>query len=348
MPLLLPVPPPGATRATSGSRGRPRSFRLTGPIGFGDSAAMLDSPPGGWRVSALETGFLWLDGGSMFGSVPKPLWARAHPPDERNRIRLAMRCLLLEGHGRRVVVDVGVGDKFPAKLLDIYRVEPAPTLEGALRARGLAPADVTDVVLTHLHFDHAGGATRREGDRLVPAFPNARYHLQRRNLENARDPNPRERASYMPENFEPLAEAGVLELRDGAGSPWPGIELVPAHGHTRGQQLVRVEGEGRIVYFVADLIPTAAHVRIPFVMGYDVAAIETMREKRALLARACREGAWVFLEHDPSVSFARPEADGDDFRWAETEAAEPPETRDGRTVAGAEARAPRPHSPETP
>ena len=274
---------------------------------------------GDWRASAIESGYLWLDGGSMFGSVPKPLWSRTHPPDEKNRIRLAMRCLLLEGRDRRVLVDVGVGDKFSPKLTEIYRLErDAATLERGLAARGLAPGDITDVVLTHLHFDHAAGATRREGGRLVATFPRARYHVQGRNLENARQPNPRERASYMAENFEPLAEAGVLELREGSGSPWPGVELIPAHGHTRGQQLVRVAGAEGVLYFVADLIPTSAHVRIPFVMGYDVAAIETMQEKRTLLDRASREGAWVFLEHDPQVALGRPEADGDDFRWAET------------------------------
>src|SRR5262250_970326 len=134
---------------------------------------------GSWRVTTLETGFLWLDGGSMFGSVPKPLWSRAHPPDERNRIQLAMRCLLLEGHGRRILVDDGIGDKFPPKLIDIYRVDHSEhTLDRSLTSLGLTRADVTDVVLTHLHFDHAAGSTMREGDRLAPAFPRARYYVQ--------------------------------------------------------------------------------------------------------------------------------------------------------------------------
>jgi len=258
----------------------------------------------------------------MFGSVPKPLWSRFHSPDERNRIRLSMRCLLLEGPGRRVLVDDGIGDKLSPKFADIYRVESEPTLAGALAAHGVSPADVTDVVLTHLHFDHAAGSTRRAGERLVPTFPAARYHVQRRNLENARHPNARERASYLPENFEPLAEAGALVLHDGPVMLWPGFELFTAEGHTRGQQLVRVSGAEGTLYFVADLIPTAAHVRVPWVMGYDVAAIETMDEKRRLLERAVRERAWICLEHDPQVALARPEADGDDFRWSETVAAD--------------------------
>jgi len=274
---------------------------------------------GNWTIHTLETGYLWLDGGSMFGSVPKPLWSKTNPPDERNRIQLAMRCLLLIGEGRRILVDDGIGDKFPPKLADIYRVDHSEhSMTGALAALGLSPADITDVVLPHLHFDHAAGSTRREGEKLVPTFPKARYHVQRRNLENARHPNPRERASYMPENFEPLVEAGVLQTWEGPGQPWPGVELITADGHTRGQQLVRVSGPEGAVYFVADLIPTASHVRIPFVMGYDMAAIETMAEKQAMLERAVAERAWVCLEHDPHVAFARPQADGDDFAWGET------------------------------
>jgi len=274
---------------------------------------------GGWTLTPVETGYLWLDGGSMFGSVPKPLWSRTNPPDERNRIRLAMRCLLVEGHGRRILVDDGIGDKFPPKLADIYRIEQdGARLERSLERLGLTVDDVTDVVLTHLHFDHAGGSTRLDGEKLVPRLPRARYLVQRKNWENAMNPNPRERASYLPENFVPLREANALELREGPETPWPGFELVLADGHTRGQQLPRISGPEGVAYFVADLIPTASHVRIPFVMGYDVAAIETMAEKQALLARAVGEGAWICLEHDPSVAWAKPRADGDDFAWAET------------------------------
>lgn len=273
---------------------------------------------GAWTAHTLETGFLWLDGGAMFGSVPKALWSRTNPPDEKNRIRLAMRCLLLEGEGRRILVDDGVGDKFAPRFGEIFRIELEPhTLERSLADLGLTTDDVTDVVLTHLHFDHAGGSTRRAGDRLVPRLPRARYHVQRRNWENALAPNPRERASYLTENFVPLEEAGVLTLWDGPQRPWPGIELFTADGHTRGQQLVRVSGGGETLYFVADLIPTASHVRIPFVMGYDVAAIETMAEKRALLERAAGEGAWICIEHDPVVALARPKVEGDDFAWRE-------------------------------
>jgi glyoxylase-like metal-dependent hydrolase (beta-lactamase superfamily II) len=278
---------------------------------------------GQWNVRTIETGPLWLDGGSMFGSVPKPMWSKSHPADDRNRIQLAMRCLLIEGEGRRVLVDVGAGDKMAPKLVDIYGLDPEPRpLERALQAAGVAAEDVTDVVLTHLHFDHAGGSTRREGDRLVPTLPRARYHLQRKNWDNASAPNPRERASYMPENFQPLMDARVLTLGEGPQTLWPGFELFTADGHTRGQQLLRLEGGGTTLYYVADLIPTRSHVRLPFVMGYDVCAIQTMEEKEAVLDRAAGEGAWICLEHDPQVAFARPRRNGEDFEWAETVAAD--------------------------
>src|SRR5437773_9792696 len=202
---------------------------------------MPSLPLGGWSAHTLETGRLRLDGGAMFGSVPKPVWSRTHPADDRNRITLAMRTLLLEGEGRRILVDTGIGTKFPPKLVDIYAVDHSEhTLERSLAALGLGVEDVTDVVLTHLHFDHAGGSTRRDGDRLLPRLPRARYYVQRRNWETALAPNPRERASYMPENFRPLEEALVLTFWDGPGEPWPGFQIFTAEGHTRGQQLVRI------------------------------------------------------------------------------------------------------------
>jgi glyoxylase-like metal-dependent hydrolase (beta-lactamase superfamily II) len=273
---------------------------------------------GAWSVHTLETGAIRLDGGSMFGSVPKPVWSKSNPADERNRIAMAMRCLLLEGEGRRILVDVGIGDKFPPKLVDIYAVDQSEhSLERSLAALGLGVEDVTDVVLTHLHFDHAGGATHLQGGILTPRLPRAHYYVQRRNWENASRPNLRERASYLPENFVPLMDAGVLRLWDGPQRPWPGIEVFTAEGHTRGQQLLRVSGKEGVLYFVADLIPMASHVRVPFVMGYDMAAVETMVEKRDLLTRACAEGAWICLEHDPLTALGRPRAEGDDFAWAD-------------------------------
>jgi len=272
---------------------------------------------GDWRLDTLDAGHLWLDGGSMFGSVPKPLWSRTNPADERNRIRLAMRCLLLRGHGRTVLVDVGAGDKLSEKLTDIYRLEREPSLVQSLATLGLGPGDITDVILSHLHFDHAGGSTVRTPEGLRPAFPRARWYLQKRNWDNAHHPNLRERASYMLENFDALEESRVLTLWNGRQEPWPGVRVFGADGHTRGLQIIRVQGGGQVAYYVSDLIPTAAHVRIPYVMGYDMAAIETMEEKRSLLAEAVREKAWIVLEHDPDTACGRVQADGDDFGWAD-------------------------------
>jgi glyoxylase-like metal-dependent hydrolase (beta-lactamase superfamily II) len=271
---------------------------------------------GAYKAHTLETGCFRLDGGAMFGVVPKTIWSHTNPADDRNRISLGLRVLLLEGHGRRILVDTGIGHKFPAKLEDIYAVDHSRhTLERSLDALGLEVADITDVVLTHLHFDHAGGGTKKDGDRIVPRLPKARYHVQRRNYENAASPNLREKASYFHENFTPLMEAGVLNLWDGPQSPWPSVSIFTTDGHTHGHQCVRVEDGGQVLYYVADLIPTATHVRVPFVMGYDVEPLRSMAEKAAFLARASDEKAWVCLEHDADVALARPERKGSDFGW---------------------------------
>jgi len=264
----------------------------------------------GYELHTLDSGRFGLDGGAMFGIVPKPLWHRVAPADDRNRIDLATRLLLLRGHGRTILVDTGIGDKFADKERDIYKVDPRAgevdrALDGALAERGVARADVTDVLLTHLHFDHAGGATRRAGDALVPGFPNATYHVQERNLAWARDPSDRDRASYLRPDFDPLAEAGVLETLDGGGEPFPGVHVEPVDGHTFGQQLVRIEGEGRTLLFCGDLVPTAAHVSIPWVMAYDLQPLVTVREKHDFFRRAL-EGEWILvLEHDPEVEAIR-------------------------------------------
>ncbi|MBI4161755.1 MAG: MBL fold metallo-hydrolase [Acidobacteria bacterium] len=245
----------------------------------------------------------------MFGVVPRELWQRTNPPDERNRIEMAMRCLLVRGEGRNVLIDTGIGDKFAAREAEIYKIDHRQwTLAKALRERGLAPEDVTDVVLTHLHFDHAGGATARDGGRLRPAFPNARYHLQEENLKTASRPNLRERRSYLQENFVPLEEAGCLNLHRGEEEILPGIHLLPVSGHTDGQHLVRIEGsDGAAAVFCGDLIPTSSHVPIPWVMGYDLRPLVSMREKEELLSEAVRNDWVLVFEHDPRVAAARVE-----------------------------------------
>lgn len=260
----------------------------------------------GYQVDVVEAGRLRLDGGAMFGIVPRPLWERRCPPDDRNRITLAMRCLLLRGHGRVILVDTGVGDKGDAKFEGIYAVDhDHSTLLGSLGALGVAAADVTDVVLTHLHFDHAGGATVRDGaGRLAPTFPGARYYVQRSQWEWAHE-SQREAASFLSENMDPLAEAGQLVLLDGAWGPWTGCVFHIVDGHTRGQQLIRLFENGRSVLFAGDLVPTSAHVPLLWGMAYDVEPLKTLDEKKRVLERAADEGWTVVFEHDPEVVSAR-------------------------------------------
>jgi glyoxylase-like metal-dependent hydrolase (beta-lactamase superfamily II) len=258
-----------------------------------------------YTLHALDTGRFRLDGGAMFGVVPRPLWERRLAPDDRNRIPLAMRCLLLEGADRLVLVDAGLGHKYDARFQDLYAVDhETATLERSLRAAGFGPGDVTDVVLTHLHFDHGGGVTRRDGDRLALTFPGARHHVQRRHWEWAKSPNAREKASFFAENLDPLQAEGVLVLHDGPGEILPGVRVRTFDGHTEAQQVVLVDGPGGPVAFVADLLPTSHHLGAAWTMGYDVRPLVTMDEKAAFLEEAARDGIALFFEHDPDVELA--------------------------------------------
>ena len=263
---------------------------------------------GGYRLDPVHAGVLGLDGGAMFGIVPKALWARKSPADDRNRIPLAMRCLLLRGHGRTVLIDDGLGDKYDDKFAGIFAVDRSEhDLLPSLAALGVAPEDVTDVVLTHLHFDHCGGSTRRgEDGALTTTFPNATYHVQRRHWAWAHE-SPREGASFLTENLEPLAASGQLQLLDPGDAPLPGMELLVVDGHTRGQHLPLLLGDGGPLLFAADLVPTAAHVPLLWIMAYDVAPLDTLTEKERILGRAAEEGWTLFFEHDPSTATARVE-----------------------------------------
>lgn len=262
---------------------------------------------GSYELTGLETGRFGLDGGAMFGTVPKVLWSRVQPADDRNRIDMAMRCLLIRGEGRTVLIDTGIGHKFAGKDAEIYKIDQSgATLESSLRSLGLGAGDITDVILTHLHFDHAGGATTMRDGRLCPAFPNARYHLQEENLATARRPNLRERRSYLEENFVPLQEADCLDLVRGEHEILPDIHLLPVSGHTDGQHIVRIQAaDGAAVVYCGDLIPTSHHVPVPWVMGYDLRPLVSMREKEELLDQAARRDWILFFEHDATVAAAR-------------------------------------------
>lgn len=260
---------------------------------------------GPYQLDVVHAGYLRLDGGAMYGIVPKPLWSRVSEPDERNRILLAMRCLLIRGEGRTVLVDAGVGTKYDDKFADIYGIDQSEhDLLSSLAALGVRPEEVTDVILTHLHFDHAGGATRREGDEAVPTFPEATVHVQRGHWEWALAAGPKESGSFLDENMQPLEKAGVLELREGGGELFPGVELVIARGHTHDQQLVKIDGPEGTLLYAADLLPTSHHLRPAWTMGYDVRPLETIDEKARLLERAVEEEWALFFEHDPEVQVA--------------------------------------------
>lgn len=282
---------------------------------------------GPYQAKPVPTGIFGLDGGAMFGTVPKVLWEKTNPADDHNRIQMEARALLLDGGPgqHRVMIDCGIGGDFIAKygeklgtkFAEIYAMEVSDSYLGVARglaAWGLSLEDITDVILTHLHFDHAGGATTERDGHLVPTFPNARYYIQKANLETARHPNLREKASYFAANFEPLAEAGVLTVLDGPiENLLPGISVQLTHGHTVGQQIVKVsDGRDTLVY-CGDLIPTSTHVRLPWVMGYDLEPLKLIEEKRTLLTPAAQGHWYLFFEHDPYMDAALVEEIKGDF-----------------------------------
>jgi glyoxylase-like metal-dependent hydrolase (beta-lactamase superfamily II) len=277
---------------------------------------------GGLRCFTLEGGRQKLDGGAMFGVVPKPLWSRRIAPDERNRIPLGLRCLLVEHPDGLVLIDTGLGNKEEQKFLDIYGVEnrgsSGPTrLEDSLLDLDYRPEEVRWVINTHLHFDHAGGNTLRSDGEVQLAFPNATYVVQRRELEFARHTNERTRASYLPLNYEPVDAAGRWRLPDGDVEVLPGISVRLTPGHVPFHQSVFIHDQGETAVFLGDLIPTAAHLPLPWIMGYDLEPLRTMESKRALL-RDAADGNWRFVfEHDPTVAFGTVRREGKDVSLAD-------------------------------
>ncbi|MCA1790090.1 MAG: MBL fold metallo-hydrolase [Thioalkalivibrio sp.] len=286
---------------------------------------------GGLRCHALEAGRQRLDGGAMFGVVPKPLWEKRIAPDDRNRIPLAMRCLLIEHPDGLVLVDTGLGNKEDQKFHDIYGIANAgrqgPTqLEDAILEAGHRPADVAFVINTHLHFDHAGGNTVRplgmpEEDEPALAFPHATYVVQRGELEFARHTNERTRASYLPPNFEPVDHAGRWRLLDGEGEILPGISARLTPGHVPWHQSILVESGDEALLYLADVMPTSAHLPLPWIMGYDLEPMRTLESKRALVQHAAERNWWLFFEHDPSVVMGRVETAGRHLNLASVVAA---------------------------
>jgi len=256
----------------------------------------------------------------MFGVVPRPIWERLAPPDERGRIALGLNCLLVNGPGIAapgVVVDTGVGDKWDAKGREIYAIEDDPGIEGALALEGVRAEDVREVLLTHLHFDHAGGNTRRGADgRVTATFPGARYHVQRGNLhEEALAPIELRRASYLPENWEPIREAGNLVLVEGDVEVFPGISTIVTGGHQKWHTAIHLHSRGEHALFPGDLVPTAAHVSPAYIMAYDHYPLDTLARKKELLGRAADERWLLVLEHEPVHPLGRVARDGSKFRY---------------------------------
>lgn len=267
------------------------------------------------QVYTVDAGRVWLDGGAMFGVVPRPLWERRIEPDDRNRIPLAMRCLYIRKGETQILVDTGAGDKESDKFEKIYGIdnEGTPTrLQDSLRRLEVEPEDIDLVVNTHLHFDHAGGNTVRDsGGELLPAFPNATYVIRRGEWDFAHRDNERIQASYLAHNFDPLAEAGVVEFLEEDGEVVPGVRVQRSPGHTPYHQTLVIDAGEDTLLYLADLVPTTAHVPLPWIMGYDVEPLVTLESKRETLTRAAR-GEWVLIfEHDPEIAYgwARPTED---------------------------------------
>ena len=274
-------------------------------------------------LELVPTGRFRLDGGAMFGVVPKVLWERVAPPDGKNRIALALNCLLVRDGKRTIIVETGMGEKWGPKEREIYALTSNGGLLEELRRKGVSPESVDQVILTHLHFDHAGGATlRTDSGEVVPAFPNATYYVQREEWDFATHANERTRASYVPENFQPLFKAGMLKFLQGEEEVVPGISVLPLPGHTPGLQGVLLRGGGETALFPSDLIPTVAHLPIPYIMGYDVLPLTTLQTKKRVLPRALREGWRLFLVHEPAtpIGFLREDQGRISFKPSEGEA----------------------------
>lgn len=288
------------------------------------SIAPLSLVLGPYQVYAVPTGQFALDGGAMFGIIPKALWEQATPPDAQNRIRLEARALLLVSGHHKILIDTGNGGDFVAKygrgqgrMMQAHLGLAQDGLLAGLAALGVSADEITDVILTHLHFDHAGGATCFDSaqGKVVPRFPRARYYVQQENWQTATHPNPRERGSYLEANFLPLQSHDCLHLLEGPCKDLlPNIDILVSHGHTRGQQLVKIRGDDKVLVYCGDLLPTSHHVRLAWLMAYDINPLVLMEEKQVLLSQAAEEGWYLFLEHDDAFDAVQVVAADGDFR----------------------------------
>jgi glyoxylase-like metal-dependent hydrolase (beta-lactamase superfamily II) len=257
---------------------------------------------GDFELISLTDGAFRLDGGAMFGVVPKPLWEKRTPADERNRIPLGMRPLLAKTREHCVLIDCGIGDKISAKDIDIYAIDRRRSLHMALADAGVSADDIDVVIASHLHFDHFGGSTVRRDGVLQPTFRRARHLVRRGEWEDATHTHERNRASYLPDNFLPLEAAGVVDFTEGDGELLPGISVWRTGGHCMHHQIVKIESGGRTAVFTADLMPTTAHIDPAWIMGYDLYPMDTLAYKKRFLREAIDREYVIFFEHDPAIA----------------------------------------------
>ncbi len=252
------------------------------------------------KLYPIYTGNLMLDGGAMFGVVPKVMWSKLYPCDENNLCNWSMRCLLIDTGDRKILIDCGIGDKQSKKFMGHYFLNGEDSLDGSLAKLGFSVDDITDVILTHLHFDHAGGAIRwNEGKTdYIPTFTNAIYRTSKQQWEWATHPNSREKASFLKENILPIKEKGTLKLIDSETEIYPGISVRLFHGHTEGQVIPFIQVKGKTIVYMADLLPSTAHIPLPYVMAYDTRPLITLDEKEKFLNEAAGKGYILFFEHD--------------------------------------------------
>ena len=249
------------------------------------------------NLYSIETGNFKLDGGAMFGVVPKAIWKKTNPADDLNMIDMAARSLLIETTSSLILIDTGLGDKQDEKFFSHYHKWGEYSIDDTIKKAGFSSGDVTDVFFTHLHFDHCGGAIIRKGNRLIPRFENANFWVNKGHWEWANSPNSREKASFLPDNILPLKESGKLNLIDANEKPL-GFDILTVNGHTEKMMLPVLEFKSRTIVFVSDLIPTSGHVRVPFIMGYDTRPLQTLREKESFLEKAAKDKFLLFLQHD--------------------------------------------------
>jgi len=261
------------------------------------------------QLHTIHTGYFKLDGGAMFGVVPKSIWSKTNPPDANNLCTWALRCLLIEDGERLILVDTGIGDKQDTKFFRHYELQGDHSLMESLASKGFSRDDITDVFLTHLHFDHCGGAIVRRSDQLLPAFPNAKYWSNEKHWSWATNPNEREKASFLKENILPIRESGRLEMVEvPEGESHTQLSITPfadnvnlrfVYGHTNAMMLPQLKYKGRTIVFMADLLPSAGHLPIPYVMAYDMFPLTSLKEKKGFLEEALTGDYILFFEHDP-------------------------------------------------